>query len=413
MSNDISRTDLLELDRPVSFDASEGYTARWSPVPAVAPADSATLAQALIPPSAEVVEASRPPLPVTGAAARVAAASAGTMSVAEMRATRAPSAPSAARVAALEVERQERQERASAIRLAHERRLSAESAIAAGAIEGADGRLISWAGRGSLTLGRLIEALTVAGCPTTWAPKPISVHGHLGRVLHTLTISRKYAVRAVPKHKGAAWRARWQIGSISGGEVGDPFGRITHTVTMMPDDTYTFTSEHQDGVEADVRAKVTALCAAETLLAADITSWLDITLRHRFGALRLGVALYLPAATCEQAERLCAEMASSWGESWMLPAIPVVTSGALGHNLYQAAIEELRTIGRDAAEQKSGRGTTRLVTATEEVMARALALEVVLGPELAGDLRARAGKLLANLRTGMDDASARAAVLEF
>lgn len=281
-------------------------------------------------------------------------------------------------------------------------------AMIAGAAAEGHGVLLGFSGRGTLTRAQLLQALADAGVPQDWAPAVKSAHAQAGRVLSALN-SSGFVVRAdrsksklrAQAAQGATvptWSARWHVSvSTRGAEVGGTAGTVVMVATLI-DDQLTISSSDLP-LETRVRTEFAAAVAGEVYAAADVTAWLQATLRHRLRAARLGGTWYVRQAHAAAAERLIATLSLLWGEDFLLPALPIATTDQLCDGLLASFGREvdvvtdelhiLTTTAKLESKLVSPASAQRLHSQLDKLSERAAGYAAMLGPARLAQLRTR------------------------
>lgn len=270
--------------------------------------------------------------------------------------------------------------------------------VVAGARTNASGIFLGFGGLGSLTRAELAAIIAEAGMPAEWLPAPKSAHAQAGRIVGNLS-RHGYIVRAarVPVRAGKpqtteerGWVARWNVGQAQlGSQVGGTYGTTLLVASLRPGGELHI--EGREDLALTVRTEYTAACAAETYAAADVSSWLSVTLMGRFRAAAVGGNWYVRRRYAADAEKLCTALSKHWGRNWLLPAIPMVTTDELCQGLVKNFADEVDVVltayRTELAEaQKHGDseiGARRAATLLGEV--RALAERAVGFASMFGD----------------------------
>jgi hypothetical protein len=299
--------------------------------------------------------------------------------------------------------------------------------LIAGSIAGGAGGDFSWAGRGQITRAALLGVLAEIGREDD-APAAKDAHAQAGRAVAALR-SLGYHVHAVQgtERKGlpAAVAHRYIVGSTLTGDsmpvIGAEYGRRVLVVDLHQDDTMHCTGD--ENLAAKVRADFEARCATDVYISADLTTWLQKTLRNVHGGTRFGVGWYVPAGHREAAERLTRAVAKIWGESFR-HGMPVASSSHLFEGLSEGLSDEIVKLEEAwAGAQEKAREARRtevtaataggLLTRLFEMSERVRGYAALLGDEAVAPLRARLATLDAAIRPLVDDTTARASMLEF
>lgn len=300
--------------------------------------------------------------------------------------------------------------------------------LIAGAVAGGAGGDFSWAGRGQITRAALLGTLAEIGRAGD-APAAKNAHAQAGRAVTTLR-ALGYHVHAI---QGAERKSlpshvahRYIVGRALAGdtrtvEIGGEYGRRVLVVDLHQDDTL-----HCAG-DADLAARVQsdfeARCAADTYISADLTTWLQRTLRNVHGATRFGVGWYVPAGQRDAAEQLTRAIAKIWGESWR-HGMPVAACAHLVEGLTEGLADEITKLEEawagakeEAREAQRAQVTSKkaggLLAQIFELGERIRGYAALLGDEAVAPLRTRIAALDGEIRPLTDDTTARASMLEF
>lgn len=299
--------------------------------------------------------------------------------------------------------------------------------LIAGAIAGGAGGDFSWAGRGKITRAALIAVLTEVDRLDD-APAAKNAHAQAGRAVTGLR-SQGYHVHAVqgterkslPSYVAHRYIVGRALTTDTSTAIGAEYGQRVLVVDLHEDDT--MHCEGQGDLAAKVRADFEARCADDVYISADLTSWLQHTLRSVHGATRFGVGWYVPAGERDSAERLTRAVAKIWGESWR-HGMPVAACSHLFEGLTEGLSDEVIKIEEawagakdEAREAHRVQVTTAkaagLLARLAEVSERVRGYAVLLGDDVVAPLRAKLAKLDSEIRPLTDDTSARASMLEF
>lgn len=299
--------------------------------------------------------------------------------------------------------------------------------VIAGARADATGILVGWAGAGELTLGRIRELLTEAGVPADWAPRSKSARAHAGTAVEATA-----SVGLIPRAErgrasDARYTARWHVASLKGlgfadTQVGDRTGTLAITFTLT-DDSLGF--EAMDGWFETATAVVEnfrRMRDDEVYKAGEVTDWLRETLLTRCRAVKFGGVWYVPRSHAATAEALLETVSHSWGQDWLIPAMPVASTDAVRTGLARGLHTEAAAVVRAwedtvAAARTTGKavGTRAAATALArltEIAARVRGFREVLELTALDSLRTRLEEALERVRPHLSDAAQRGAMLD-
>lgn len=231
--------------------------------------------------------------------------------------------------------------------------------ILAGEVAEGDGILLAWDGSGEITTRDVNAAVEGTGVPRF---EGRSQHAHIGAAVDKLR-ARGYVVRSARGGKQGEAKARWSVGrGRPEGQPGSAFGiKVLEVALTAGEPTYTHggTGVPELDLEgaalaADVEAEYTRTYADDVHPPGEVTTWLQGVLVG-LGAVKMGGAWYVPAATARLAEDLCCRVANAgggWGSNWMLPAIPVMTTDQLKRGIARGALAEVRAVAADLAQRR-------------------------------------------------------------
>lgn len=293
--------------------------------------------------------------------------------------------------------------------------------LVAGAIAEGHGVLVSWSGRGELSLGQIRELVAAAGAPDSWCPKARSAHGQAGHAVDTLN-GRGYVVRATRAAKGEAmetrgWRARWTVGVVAHqGGVGETLGRRVLQVTLTAKDELEIEGDAE--LAQAVREEYRRRTSAEAFGSAEVTDWLRARLLGSLGGVKLGGAYYIPRASVDAAVALCTEVAKVWGAEWMLPALPIATSAQLRTSLANGLATEAQDVldelavaraaaTKDGKQEIGGRAAATLLAKLVKVQDRCAAYAALLGEAETARVRAAVTAAVETVRPLVSDTTQR------
>lgn len=294
--------------------------------------------------------------------------------------------------------------------------------LIAGAEHGAIGGLVSWTGSGSLTRRAILDMLVRTGLDAALAPNPKSAHAQASKVLATLNFDG-YIVRAVPAQMRKDWRARWTAARVqTGAGVGESVGAVTLVASLDAGGVLTIVDDGTDPLLAPrLIREYEARVAAEMFTAGEVTDWLGRTIRRAWRGAQLGGSWFIPSEHLDEAERFCEALSKRWGTTWMVPAIPLTTSGKLRASLASSLVREAEDVLADlqAAQIEAdagGRGigdtkATTLVRRLEAVRERAIYYAEVLGSAEVVGIRIRVAAALVALDGVASDISQRFALI--
>jgi hypothetical protein len=288
------------------------------------------------------------------------------------------------------------------------RGLTAGNLIAGAAAE-SHGALVSFSGLGTMTRSTMLATLTGAGFPASWCRSIKSAHAHAGDVvggLNTLgyvaRAARSGEARNEAKAKGMplpTWDARWEIQRTRvGGVVGERAGTIVCTVELYGTELRIANDAKHAHVAAGIREKFTALVAAETYTATDVSSWLKGVLVHQFRAVQIGGGWYVKREHVAAATKLItACKATGWGTGFFLPPLPVATSAELRENIaasFGSEVDDVLSQYREAKAEAGKAGLSSRSSLTHHGKLRALTercigFAALLGPEYVETMRAK------------------------
>lgn len=293
--------------------------------------------------------------------------------------------------------------------------------LVAGAIAEGHGVLVSWSGRGELSLSQIREAVAAAGAPADWAPKTRSTHAQAGHAVEVLN-GRGFVVRATRNVKGETmetrgWRARWTVGVVAHqGAVGDALGRRVLQVTLTAQDTLEIDGDNE--LAAQVREEFRRRTGAESFGSAEVTDWLRGCLLGRLGGVKLGGSFYIPRASVDAGVALCTEVSKVWGAEWMLPALPIATSAQLRTSLANGLATEAQDVldelaaaraaaAKDGKPEIGGRAAATLLAKLVKVQDRAGAYAALLGEAETARVRAAILAAVETVRPLVSDTTQR------
>lgn len=299
--------------------------------------------------------------------------------------------------------------------------------LIAGSIVGGAGGDFSWAGKGQITRAALLAALAEIGREGD-APAAKEARAQAGRAVDTLR-PLGYHVHAVqgaerkslPSHVAHRYIVGRALVQDAAAGIGEEYGKRVLVVDLHQDDTMHCTGD--EGLASKVKADFEARCASDIYISADLTTWLQRTLRYVHGATRFGVGWYVPARQREEAERLTRAIAKIWGESWR-HGMPVAACSHLFEGLVEGLSDEITKLeeawagaqeeAREARRERVGAAKAGgLLARIFETSERVRGYAVLLGDEIVAPLRARLATLDGAIRPLTDDTTARASMLEF
>jgi hypothetical protein len=164
---------------------------------------------------------------------------------------------------------------------------------------------IGWRGVGSITRAELVAATG----DEMLAPEPKISSTQLSRTIDSLRGTHD-ATMVTTRPVGV--KVRWQIGrgKQHAAYVGAEYGKVLAIVDLCSDNTLVFDGDVT--IADEVRAEYSRFCGDEVLRPGDVTSWLQQTLRKRFGAVRSGERFLLSPKHKDAARELCSKVASVW-----------------------------------------------------------------------------------------------------
>lgn len=298
--------------------------------------------------------------------------------------------------------------------------------LIAGAIAAGQGILISWAGSGKIERSALMTALAAIDRAEI-APAAKSARAQAGRAALALN-GAGFVCRTVAKPKAGtgveAWPAdvshRWIAGVVDSSGASDSLGERALTVDLLDSGLLRFDG---NGLLASrVRADYEARCAGDIYTSADLTAWLQRTLRDTHHAVAYGVTHYVPAGEAPAAKALIKAVSALWGTQWMR-GLPVASEAELISGLTEGLAQEIAEIGErlEAAKaeakeanrlQVGSRRAGTLLADLATVAERVTGYALMLGDDSVTGIRASIALLDAAIRPLCDDTSQRAAMLE-
>lgn len=299
--------------------------------------------------------------------------------------------------------------------------------IVTGAAAEGHGALIGWSGLGSLSRAELLQALSDAGLPESWAPSAKTTVAHAGRAVQSLNgrgyVTRRARVERSRFESSRQWVARWIVFRAEAGqaELGDKAGEVILTVELL---------KGSDELQAaglpslvhEVEADYRALRDAELYSAADVTAWIRSLLYVRCGATAFGVGYYVPAAGRAVAAAIANAMARRWGAGWIAPPLPVATGDELRVGVARGLLDDVRSIARSfeavraraVGENRNVRPgeAARFLSDLSDVNDRTGAYRLLCGDAVIAPIVAEMSTLRATLAPLTDDASVRFSLLD-
>lgn len=296
--------------------------------------------------------------------------------------------------------------------------------LIAGAVAEGRGVLISWAGSGKIKRAELLVALAEINRSDA-APPAKSARAQAGRAALALN-SRGFVCRAAnrPLKGETPWpagvSARWIAGTLARGATADAsLGQRSLVVDLHDNGALSF--EGSAYLADQVRADYEARCADDIYTSADLTAWLDRTLRYTHHGVAYGVTVYVPAGEAESAKELVKAVSKLWGTQWMR-GLPVATEDELIRGLTVGLAGEIESVcealalARAAAVEDGKmvgpRRAQTLLRQTEDIRERVKGYALMLGDSAVAGLMAQLVALDEALRPLCDDTSARSAMLE-
>jgi hypothetical protein len=281
------------------------------------------------------------------------------------------------------------------------------------------GVLIAWTGMGRMTRAGLAEVLASVGASDTWLPAAKSARAQAGRVAELLVGSGLVvrSFRAAGKSVAQrGWRARWTVGTVDHGNLGDRYGQTIMTITLGQDDQLSV--ESSPGYEeraSYVTAEFSRRVGAEEYDAGDVTGWFRGLLTFRLGGVALGGCTFVPASRSECAEAIGAALSKVWGANWMIPAIPVAGSTQLRTGLVRAVETEVVDLVTESGNLRIERQgvpaaqAARLLVASQTLLVRVRSFADLVGAKHVAHLVGMLTTQIGLLSSETDDTSLRAA----
>lgn len=298
--------------------------------------------------------------------------------------------------------------------------------LIAGAIAAGQGILISWAGSGKIERKALLAALGEISRAEI-APAAKSARAQAGRAALALN-GAGFVCRTVAKPKAGAgveqWPAdvshRWIAGVVDSSGANNSLGERALTVDLLDNGILRFDGNQL--LAARVRSDYEARCAGDVYTSADLTAWLQRTLRDEHHAVAYGVTHYVPAGEAPAAKILVKAISALWGTQWMR-GLPVASESELISGLTEGLSQEIAEIGArfDAAKteateanrlQVGARRAATLLADLNKAGERVTGYALMLGEDSVTQIRASIALLDSAIRPLCDDGHQRAAVLE-
>lgn len=298
--------------------------------------------------------------------------------------------------------------------------------LIAGAIAAGQGVLISWAGSGKIERKALMTALAAIDRAEI-APAAKSARAQAGRAALSLN-SSGFVCRTVAKPKAGtgveAWPSdvshRWIAGVVDSSGASDSLGERALTVDLLDNGLLRFDGNQL--LAARVRADYEARCEGDVYTSADLTAWLQRTLRDSHHAVAYGVTHYVPAGEAPAAKALVKTVSALWGTQWMR-GLPVASEAELISGLTEGLAQEIAEIGErlEAAKveakeanrlQVGARRATTLLADLGKASERVTGYALMLGDDSVSAIRASIALLDSAIRPLCDDSSQRAAMLD-
>lgn len=305
--------------------------------------------------------------------------------------------------------------------------------------DGEAGGDFSWAGQSEVKRAALLTVLTAIGREAD-APGAKNARAQAGRAVGKLG-NQGYDVHAVQgderRQLPPTVAHRWMVGRVNAtgaltGATPDAdiaYGQRVLVVDLHRDDTLHF--DRVSTLATEVKTDYETRCAADTYISADLTAWLQRTLRDAHGATRFGVGWYVPAGQRRAAEQLTRAVSKVWGASWR-HGMPVVACSHLFEGLIEGLSDEIVKLEEAwSGAQEEARAARRAhVTGTKaagllrqvfEAHERVRGYAVLLTGDGADEatviavdaLKARLALLDGAIRPLTDDTSVRGSMLEF
>lgn len=255
-------------------------------------------------------------------------------------------------------------------------------------------RLTAWRGSAELRFRDLAEALSLRGIPQL-APKGKTERGHLG---DAMTVLRQDGYYTKADSRGRSRSVRWVVAytkaQAANAAVGESVGRVSCAVTLR-DGVLTF--EGDSDLERRIRREYDRLREQEILKNQDVQLWLSREL-YRLGCVRLGSLGWLVPSNADGAiavQLLDAVRGCGWGYDWVIPLIPMVTSGALQAQAIRAFGDDIAAIAWTEERDPNTRAANARLLALGEQGDRIDRAFVsgLLTEAQAADLRAEIGKM--------------------
>lgn len=282
--------------------------------------------------------------------------------------------------------------------------------LVAGAIAEGHGITFGWTGKGDKTHAEMTEIVTLAGLPAAWMPDVKEPGVQLSRAVKAAAAGefnceqeKASDVQVVEERKHAS---RWMLvrRALDGrATVGAKFGDIALVVTLYTDSPIpelVFDDNGDVELQDKVRAEFNARIGSQRYVAADITKWLQRTIKERLGGAKLGSNWYVPRAHRATAERIVSTLDGKWGSDWNNPPLPIASCAQLAAGLARSLREDVddvlskleaqRKVARDAGREDVGEkaaGTFELRFI--EIMRRIAAYGELLGEQHVASCRAR------------------------
>lgn len=300
---------------------------------------------------------------------------------------------------------------------------------------------LSWVGGGTVTLGRVRDALKEIGREND-APTAPSAEYHAGKAVDGLKTREVDTTRLPNKELPDTVAARWVAGLKLAGNIkaaapGDAYGSILLTVDLMKNNTLSIAGD--ETLASAVRSHFESATSKELLKSDKMTSWFGQLLKKQHYAVKRGSNYYVPGGQAEAARQLSETVEKIWGshdQNEMTTGKGVLKSiakglaaevnkleGDLAEAQEQAKVRERKAAaaeGLDEAAQKlaedravilAGRAGS-LLRDIASAGARVLGYEALLGGEAVAPMRAQLARLRDVVAALCDDTSSRAAMLE-
>ncbi len=267
-----------------------------------------------------------------------------------------------------------REEKAEVKRLRRLLRQREEMILALNSGEGGQERclVLTWQGRGAITLADWRKLATAAGMPEAWHAKAKSPAVQMGRAAQTIAGRSQLTARAIlkssltspeAKEDAKTWKCLWKMLDMHDSETLTPgqYGDKTVCLVGIDNDGKPFLRYQ----EADARAQAVAtdienewlrLTATDILIAADLTDWISSYIQEELGGEQVGKNHYTPSCAHADTMRLQAAVTEHWVR---MTAYSCETAGGILDDLQAVLLRDIARLTKELADAHADRNRNR------------------------------------------------------